>query len=166
MLKTILGLNPLREEDLSAGALSRLRVSAVVGVSVMPIVTLLDKLQIFAQITPLTRLGLALIVVLSLIPIGFSRMNSLFTRPKKNLDEWELSARLSAESFTFRVIGLMLVVMFLAFIVHSFQTDLSAISFQGKDMLNLLGNLVLFCVTLPVAYTAWRQKPLVKEQKG
>lgn len=160
MLKTILGLNPLREEDLSAGALTRLRVSAVIAVLAMPVVTLLDKLQIFADITPLTRLGLALLVVLSLMPIGFSRMNSLFTRSKKNLDEWELSARLNAESFTFRVIGLILIVMFLAFIIYSFQTDLSMIKLQGKDMLNLLGNLVLFCVTLPVAYTAWRQKPL------
>lgn len=160
MLKTILGLNPLREEDLSAGALARLRVSAVIAVLAMPVVTLLDKLQIFADITPLTRLGLALLVVLSLMPIGFSRMNSLFTRSKKNLDEWELSARLNAESFTFRVIGLILIVMFLAFIIYSFQTDLSMIKLQGKDMLNLLGNLVLFCVTLPVAYTAWRQKPL------
>lgn len=160
MLKTILGLNPLREEDLTAGALTRLRVSAVIAVLAMPVVTLLDKLQIFADITPLTRLGLALLVVLSLMPIGFSRMNSLFTRSKKNLDEWELSARLSAESFTYRVIGLILIVMFLAFIIYSFQTDLSMIKLQGKDMLNLLGNLVLFCVTLPVAYTAWRQKPL------
>lgn len=160
MLKTILGLNPLREEDLTAGALTRLRVSAVIAVLAMPVVTLLDKLETFAGITPLTRLGLALLVVLSLMPIGFSRMNSLFTRSKKNLDEWELSARLSAESFTYRVIGLILIVMFLAFIIYSFQTDLSMIKLQGKDMLNLLGNLVLFCVTLPVAYTAWRQKPL------
>ena len=160
MLKTILGLNPLREEDLSSGALTRLRISAVIAVSVMPVVTLLDKLQYFAGITPATRLGLALLVVLSLLPLGFSRMNSLFMRPKKSLDEWELGARLNAESFTFRIIGLLLVLMFLGFVVYSFQTDLNAIHMQGKDMLNLLGNLVLFCVTLPVAYTAWRQKPL------
>jgi len=160
MLKTILGLNPLRESDLSYAALWRLRVSAVIAISVMPIVTLLDKLSAFENFGASFKLVLTIGVIVSLIPLGFSRMNSLFTRSKKDLDEWELTARVEAESFTFRSIGLILVLMFLAFVVFTLNRDIADLNFAGEDMFYLLGNLVLLCVTLPVAFTAWRQKPL------
>jgi len=42
MLKTILGLNPLREGDLSDTALMRLRISSIFALLMTPIVTISD----------------------------------------------------------------------------------------------------------------------------
>jgi len=157
MLKTILGLNPLRESDLSTAAFWRLRASSVMALTAMPLYTLLDKTDAFDSLSSPVMLAMTVIVILSLMPLGFSRINSLFTRSKKNLDEWELTARLNAESFTYRIVGAILVLILLTL---AFNADLKAVTFQGKDALYAFGNLVLLCVTLPAAYTAWKQKPL------
>jgi len=157
MYKTILGLNPLRERDLTPSGLWRLRVSSVMAIIAMPIYTLLDKFNAFDRVSPLVTLVMICAVILSLVPLGFSRMNSLFTRSRKHLDEWEITARLNAESFTYRSVGAILVLILLSLALNA---DLHTVRFQGKDALYVFGNLVLLCVTLPAAYTAWKQKPL------
>ena len=49
MLKTILGTDPIREKDLTPFAMMRVRVSSIVALLTIPILTTLDTLNVFGD---------------------------------------------------------------------------------------------------------------------
>lgn len=160
MLKTILGLNPLREGDLSSAALMRLRISSIFAILITPIVTLSDYLFHFKALSPVLKLLIVLIGVICITPFAYSRVSSLFIRSKKDLDEWEIAARIEAESFTYRVLGLIFFLIFLFLIISDIHHGLDVMSLSGDVAIALIGNILLLALFLPAAYIAWTQKPL------
>jgi len=117
MLKTILGTDPIREKDLTPFAMMRVRVSSIVALLTIPILTTLDTLNVFESMSSGAKLAGTGIALLLMAPFLFSRVNSIFIRSKKSLDEWELRARTNAQSFSHRAIGLVLVLMSLAIVI-------------------------------------------------
>ena len=161
MLKTILGIDPIREEDLTPSAVMRVRASSIAAMLTIPILTTLDILNVFGPMSIGAKLAVTGVTLLSMSPFIFSRVNSIFIRSKKNLDEWELRARTNAQSFSYRAIGLVLVLMFLAIILFT-NYDLEAVSFKGESVFYVLSNLFWFTLILPATYVVWTQKPLSK----
>ena len=160
MLKTILGLNPLREGDLSDAALMRLRISSIFAILITPIITVSDYLFHLKVLSPTLKLMFIVMGLICITPFAFSRVSSLFIRPKKDLDEWEIAARKDAESFTYRVLGLIFVLIFLYLAISDIRHGLELISLSGHHALYLIGNILLLALFLPAAYIAWTQKPL------
>jgi len=76
------------------------------------------------------------------------------------LDEWELKARKEAESFTYRALGIILVLIFLTLLTLDFRHDLKALTLSLDVFVKFIGNILLLALFLPVAYIAWTQKPL------
>jgi len=113
MLKTILGMDPIREKDLTPSAVMRVRASSIAAMLIIPFITTLQMLNVFDLMSVGTKLAIAGATFLFMSPFLFSRVNSIFIRSKKNLDEWELRARTSAQSFTLRCVGLVLLLKFI-----------------------------------------------------
>jgi len=160
MLKTILGLNPLREGDLSSAALMRLRISSIFAILILPIVTISDHLFHLKALSPVLKLLIVLISVICITPFAYSRVSSLFIRPKKDLDEWEIASRMEAESFTYRVLGFIIVLIFLYLVITDIRHELDVMSLNGDVAISLIGNILLLALLLPATYIAWTQKPL------
>lgn len=161
MIKTLLGIDPIREKDLTPAAVMRVRVSSIVALLTIPLLTTLDIFNVFETMGASGKIALIGFAVLVMSPFLFSRVNSIFIRSKKNLDEWELRARTNAQSFSYRAIGLVLILMVLG-IVHFSNYDLDALSFKGESVFHVLANLSLFAMLLPATYVVWTQKPLGK----
>ena len=161
MLKTILGIDPIREKDLTPSAMMRVRASSIAALLWIPLITTIDMLNVFDPMSVGARLVISGVAILVLSPFIFSRINSIFFRSKKNLDEWELRARTNAQSFSYRAIGLALVLMFLTIIVFT-NYDLDAVNFKGESVFYVLSNLMWFALVLPLTYVVWTQKPLSK----
>lgn len=161
MLKAILGTDPIREKDLTPSALMRVRASSIAALLTIPLITTLDVLNVFDSTNNGIKLAATAFALLIMSPFMFNRVNSIFIRSKKNLDEWELRARTDAQSFSYRAIGLVLVLMFLSIILFS-NFDLDALSFDGENVFRAVGNLLLLTMLLPSAYVVWTQKPLSK----
>ena len=164
MLKTILGIDPIREKDLTPSAMMRVRASSIAAMLIIPFITTLKMLNVFGPMSVGAKLAITGVSILVMAPFIFSRVNSIFIRSKKNLDEWELRARTNAQSFSYRVVGLILVLMFLAIIVFS-KYDLDAVSFKGASVFYVLSNLFWFVLILPATYVVWTQKPLSKGEE-
>ena len=164
MLKTILGIDPIREKDLTSSAVMRVRASSLAAMLSIPLITTLKMLNVFEPMSVGVKLAVTGVTFLFMSPFIFSRINSIFIRSKKNLDEWELRARTNAQSFSYRVVGLILVLMFLAIIVFS-KYDLDAVSFKGASVFYVLSNLFWFVLILPATYVVWTQKPLSKGEE-
>jgi len=161
MLKTILGIDPIREKDLTPSAMMRVRASSIVALLTLPILTTLDMFNVFESISDGAKLAATGVSLLIMSPFLFSRVNSIFIRSKKNLDEWELRARTNAQSFSYRAIGLIMILMVLA-IVHFSNYNLDAVSFKGESVFHVLANLSFLALILPAVYVVWTQKPLSK----
>ena len=161
MLKAILGTDPIRENDLTPSALMRVRASSIVALLSLPLITTLDMFNVFEPMNDVMKLAVTGFALLIMSPFMFNRINSIFIRSKKNLDEWELRARTDAQSFSYRAIGLVLVLIFLSIILFS-SFDLDAVSFGCETVFRAVGNLLLLTLLLPSAYVVWTQKPLSK----
>jgi len=166
MLKTILGIDPIREKekDLTSSAVMRVRASSIAAILIIPFITALKMLNVFEPMSFGAKLAITAVTILLMAPFIFSRINSIFIRSKKNLDEWELRARTNAQSFSHRAIGLTLVLMFLAMIVFT-NYDFDAVSFKGESVFYVLSNLMWFAMVLPATYVMWTQKPLSKGEE-
>ena len=162
MLKTILGIDPIREKDLTSSAVMRVRASSIAAMLFMPLLTTLKMLNVFDPMSVGAILAILGPAFLFTSPFLFSRINSIFIRSKRNLDEWELRARINAQSFTLRCVGLVLVLMFIALNAFFFNHDLDTVSFQADSVLYVLTNLLWFALILPATYVVWTQKPLSK----
>ena len=164
MLKTILGIDPIREKDLTPSAMMRVRASSIATMLTIPIMTTLDTLNVFEPMSIGAKLAVTVFVILLMAPFLFSRVNSIFIRSKKNLDEWELRARANAQSFSYRAIGLVLILMVLAIVLFS-DFNLDALNFEGESVFHVLANLSFLALILPAVYVVWTQKPLSKGEE-
>lgn len=161
MFKTLLGVDPIREKDLTPSAVMRVRASSIVAMLTIPIITTLDTLNVFEPMSIGVKLAFTGFSLLLMAPFLFSRVNSIFIKSKKNLDEWELRARTNAQSFSYRAIGLVLILMVLGIVIFS-NFDLDALSFEGESVFHILANLSFLALILPATYVVWTQKPLSK----
>lgn len=159
MLKTILGIDPIREKDLTPAAVKRVRASSIAAMLTIPLITTLDTFSVFETVGAGGKLALTGVALLIMAPFLFSRVNSIFIRSEKNLDEWELRARTNAQSFSYRAIGLVLILMVLAMVIFS-NFDLDALSFKSESVFHILANLSFLALILPGVYVVWTQKPL------
>jgi len=162
MWKTILGIDPIREKDLTSSAVMRVRASSLAAMLIIPLITTLQMLNVFDPMSVGTKLAIVGATFLFMSPFLFSRIHSIFIRSKKNLDEWELRARTNAQSFTLRCVGLILVLMFIILNIFFFKHDLDTVSFQADSVFYVLTNLLWFALILPGTYVVWTQKPLSK----
>ena len=160
MLKTILGLQELREQDLSKSALMRVRFSSVVALIATPVLTVTDHLKNVDGSSPVLSLGLSLLFIICMIPFAYSRIGFILTRPEKRLDEWELRAKRDAESFTYRIVRNIMILLLTIIALFTFGLDKAQLLFSGEKFLYLIGNLLMLTMLLPAAYIAWTKKPL------
>ena len=160
MLKTLFGLNELRERDLSKSSLRRLKTWSLLAIASVPFCTILDYQNVFDGISSLLKIGVIFLALICIIPFAFSRIASIFTRPAKRLDEWECNAKKEAESFTYKVIRNIMIMFLIGFVLFSQKTDLDTITVSGEVIIYLIGNLLMLSLFLPAAYIAWTKKPL------
>jgi len=160
MLKTILGLNPLREGDLSKTALMRARISSVFALLVVPLTTLIDHHLDLSTLSLSIKLVCSIIMMMCLIPFAYNRVFSIFVRSIKNLDEWEVLARREAESFTYRVVGCMSFIALVALTLLDERGLIEITTLPIDSVLPIIINLLFLSLILPAAYIVWTRTPL------
>ena len=160
MLKTILGTHPLREGDLSQRALTRLRINSIFALSNLPLLAVLDFYVDLETLPLFIKLAVLFISMMFVVPFALSRISSIFIRSRKKLDEWEVLARQEAESFTYRIMGCILLITVLVLVLLDIRGVDDVITLPVDTIGKFIGTFLLSALFLPPAYIAWTRKPL------
>lgn len=150
------------EKDLTAKSLNRLRLFSTAILFAVPAFTVGAYSDASENISRILYPLLTIIVVGLLVLVGTNTITMTLSRTDKNLDEWEINLKRKAESFSYRF---MMFIGLFFLICSVFLPDQHWQEFVqpniNMDSIYYFGlNLMVPFVILPIAYTAWTQKPL------